>query len=223
MMKNIIYLSFILLLNSCVVLDTGLTPIPQSTKEIDIPHYDNGKPYVYWHYAKHKEPQLNISSPEKSTDSLLFRIWVTNPVGHYNQPHALIELKYDTAWHGKMILMKVNFSRWNFIEKITNTKTFKLVPKTNWDNVIDSLYKLKIDKLPTDEAIPNYYNESNRYTGNSTTFSFEYSTKTIYRFYQYGNIYRDPKHYWQPRHIIDLFGYLEDEFNWDSIAREYFK
>jgi hypothetical protein len=225
MRTNILFfIAISVFISGCVSLDTGLTPIPVSSKSIDIPHYDNGKPYAYWHFAKHKEPQLKLSSPETSTDSLLLRIWITNPVGYKGQPHALIEIKNDyKEWTGRMILMHVDFNRWNFTEKVTKTKIIELVPKSDWESVVDSLYALKIDKLPTDEKIPNYYTESNRYADNSTTFSFEYSTPTEYRFYQYGNIYRAPERFWQPKNVIAIFDLLEDEIGWDSKAREYFK
>ena len=223
-MKILLVTVITVFMSSCVTLDTALTPIPVSKKSLDIPHYDNGKPYAYWHFVKHKEPQLKLSSPETSNDSLMLRIWITNPIGYKDQPHGLIEIKYDsTEWKGRMILMYVDFDRWNYTETITKTKTIELIPKSDWQTVIDSLFNLKIDILPTDEKIPNYYNENNRYTDNSTTFSFEYATRKKYRFYQYGNIYRAPDKFWQPNNVIAIFDLLESEFWWDTKAREYFK
>lgn len=201
-----------------------LTPIPTTTKTLDIPKYPTGHPFTYWHFTKQKEKQLGLSSPEKNSDSLLYRIWITNPAGMQNQPHGLIEIKYDsTKWVGQLILMRVDLNSRILDETITTSKIWTLTPKTSWKYVTDSLYNLDIQTLPTDEKIPYYYNETNRYNDNSITFSFEYSTKTSYRFYQYGNIYRDPQKYWQPRYVISMLDLLRAELKWDSIARDHFK
>lgn len=210
-------------------LDTYFVPIPESSKALDIPKYDSTAqfkdyPFIYWNFCKQKQNQLGLNYPETSNDSLIYRVWITNPVGRTGQPHGLIELKYDsTGWKGSLTLMRVNFKAGKILETITNHKVIELKPlKTNWTTIIDSLYKLKFDVLPTDEKIPNYYTESNSYTNNETTFSFEYATKTEYRFYQYSNIYRDPENYWQPGNVITILDLFEEEFNWDTLAREYF-
>ncbi|MCP4177019.1 MAG: hypothetical protein GY756_04560, partial [bacterium] len=87
----------------------------------------------------------------------------------------------------------------------------------------DSLVKFKFDVLPTDDHIPDYYNVNSGYNNNGTTFSFEYSSKEKYRFYQYNNIYRAPDKFWQAGNVIKILDLLEQEFNWDSKGREYFK
>lgn len=201
-----------------------ITPIPTTTKTLDIPKYSTGHPFTYWHFCKQKQEQLRLSSPEKNADSMLYRIWITNPVGTQNQPHGLIEIKYDsTKWSGQLILMRVDINARELRETITSSKTWPLTPKTGWQYLVDSLFKLQIEVLPTDEKIPNYYTEETRYSDNSTTFSFEYSTRTNYRFYQYGNIYRTPNKFWQPKYVISILDLLETEIKWDSIAKKHFK
>jgi hypothetical protein len=203
--------------------------IPKSSKEIDIPKYEtkdqlNGTPFVYWKFCKQKEKQLGLKKPEISSDSLIFRIWITNPIGSKGQSHGLIEIRYDSLqWTGNLTLMRVDFNAKNLSETITKSKTWKLDPmKTNWETIVDSLFRLKIDVLPTDEQIPNYYTESTRYNNNSPTFSFEYATKEKYRFYQYGDIYRTPDKFWQPKNVIKILDLLEDEFQWNSKGQDYF-
>lgn len=201
-----------------------ITPIPLTSKTLDIPKYPTGHPFTYWHFCKQKEGQLKLSSPEKSSDSILYRIWITNPVGAQNQPHGLIEIKYDsTKWSGQLILMRVDINARELKETITSNKIWILTPKTSWPYLVDSLFKLQIEVLPTDEKIPNYYTEETRYNDNTPTFSFEYSTKTNYRFYQYGNIYRVPNKFWQPKYVISILDLMESEIKWDSIARKHFK
>jgi hypothetical protein len=210
-------------------LDTYYTPIPESTKKLDIPKYGNehqfkGYPYIYWNFCKQKQSQLGLESPETSKDSLIIRMWITNPVGKSRQPHGLVEIKKDSiGWSGKLVLMHVNFKTGNLSETIADSKVIELSPlKTNWSNIIDSLLILKIGELPTDDLIPGYYPDNTGYANNSPTFSFEYATRDIYRFYQYSDIYRVADKFWQPKNVIEILDLLEKEFHWDSQARKYF-
>jgi hypothetical protein len=224
-----------LLVTACVPvrldkIDTFYTPLPESSRQLDIPKYGNdhrlsGYPYVYWHFSKQKQQQLGLVSPETSTDSLVFRLWITNPSGRVGQPHALVELRKDSlAWHGTLVLMRVDFRTKNLTETITRSNTINLEPLvTNWKTVADSLMFFKIDSLPTDDLIPDYYANHPGYVSNSVTFSFEYATKEIYRFYQYNDIYRVPETFWQPNNVIGILDLLEREFQWDAQARSYFK
>jgi hypothetical protein len=201
-----------------------ITPVPTTTKTLDIPKYPSEHPYTYWHFSKQKEAQLKLSSPERNADSVLYRVWITNPAGPQNQPHGLIEIKLDSSnWTGQLILMRVDIDARELKETITSSKTWTLTPKTSWTYLVDSLFKLQIEVLPTDEKIPNYYTEETRYNNNATTFSFEYATRTNYRFYQYSNIYRAPSKFWQPKYVISILDLLESEIKWDSIAKKHFK
>jgi hypothetical protein len=207
-----------------------LTKIPTSEKSIDIPKYKNltikNIPFVYWHFCKQKEKQLSLSSPEQDMDSLLIRIWITNPIRKKGQPAGLIEIKKEsTNWVGKLFLFEVNVDRKKVTETIINKKVIELEPaKSNWRNVIDSLFYYKIDSLPTDDFIPNYYlGFQEQYANNLQTYCFEISNKTSYRFYQYNNIYRAIDKFWQPKNVESILDILEREFKWDSIGRDYFK
>ncbi len=201
-----------------------ITSIPQTPKTLDIPKYANGYPFTYWHFCKQKEKQLGLESPERTIDSLRYRVWITNPIGTKNQSHGLIEIKYDSSkWTGRLILMRVDLDARHLSETINKFDTWNLTPKTSWNSIIDSLIKLKIDSLPTDEKIQNYYTEDTRYNNNEATYSFEYSTRSNYRFYQYNNIYRVPDKFWQAKNVVLVGNLLEREFKWDSIARKYFK
>lgn len=210
-------------------LNTYYTPIPESSKKLDIPKYGDehqfkNYPYTYWNFCKQKQKQLGLEGPETAKDSLIFRMWITNPVGKRGQPHGLVEIKFDsTGWKGKLILMRVDFNLGNLSETITDSKVIDLNPlRTDWTTVADSLTILKISELPTDDVIPGYYLENSGYGNNSPTFSFEYATKDIYRFYQYNDIYRVADKFWQPKHVIAILDLLENEFKWDTEARKYF-
>lgn len=205
-------------------LDSYYTPIPETCKAVDIPKYDEkhqfkGYPFIYWNFCKQKEKQLNLESAELSNDSLIFRLWITNPSGQKGQPHGLIEIKNDfTGWSGNLYFMRVDFNINNLSETIKSFKKIELKPeKNNWEFIIDSLYQLKFDILPTDEAIPNYYAKNLGYNNNSPTYSFEYTTNKSYRFYQYNNVNEKIDEFWQAYNVLKILDLLEDEFHWNNL------
>ncbi|HPI19715.1 MAG TPA: hypothetical protein PKY56_05030 [Candidatus Kapabacteria bacterium] len=206
-----------------------ITPIPESNKTIDIPKYDSlatfaGYPFVYWHFSKQKEKLLGLVNPETSNDSLVYRIWITHPYGNSNQAHCLIEFRYDSVkWNGTLILMKVDFDDRTLIETIKESKLYSISPlKSSWEQVIESLNKYKFKELPTDDIIPLYNNELIEYNPHTPTFSFEYADRQNYRFYQYGDILRDTTYFWQPRFVVKMQNYLEEEFHLNKLWNEYF-
>lgn len=211
-------------------LSATYTHIPETQKTLDIPRYNtnhplNGYPFMYWHFCKQKEKQLSMESPETSNDSLLFRLWITNPVGRKNQPHGMLQIKQDSSkWSADLYLMYVNFSVNDLSETITKYEKIELTPaKNDFKFIVDSLYQLKFDELPTDEAIPGYYKRNEAYTNNLPTFSFEYSTDSIYRFYQYNNFDEKRIEFWQANHVYLILDLLEDEFGWNTLGHDYFR
>ena len=234
-LKQFLFLIICISIVGCVSvklnkLNTYYTSIPDTQKTLFIPKYGpghqfKGYPYIYWNFCKQKQKQLGLISPETSENPFIYRVWITNPTGRKNQPHGLIEIKCDSnKCSGKLVLMHVNFNQGNLSETIIDSKNIELTPKkTDWKTIIDNLMKLKIDILPTDDLIPNYYSADEGYDNNATTFSFEFATEYQYRFYQYSNIYRAPDKFWQSKNVIAILNLLEEEFKWDSIAKEYFK
>ena len=224
--RHIIVFLSVLLVTGCASmkssrLTSNFSTIPETTKELDIPKYDAGQkfdgyPFIYWHFCKQKEKQLDLMSAELSNDSLIFRVWITNPVGRKGQPHGLIEIKHDfSKWIGSLYFMYVDFDANNLTETISNYGKIDVIPKKNdWDFTLDSLYKLNFDVLPTDDAIPNYYANNSGYDNNLPTYSFEYSTKSQYRFYQYNYPERKTNEFWQAKNAIDILNLLDEELNW---------
>lgn len=233
--KLILIILPVLIISSCITMKPVkfgalITPVPETKKTVDIPlyksdHYLAGKPFVYWHFAKQKQQQLGLSQPETSADSMLFRVWITNPVSRYGQPHGLIEIKYDsTGWNGQLYFMKVDFSTNKLTETITNFKKIELTPiKTSFDSIAADLLKLKFDQMVTDEFIPGYYDGYIGYNDNSTTYSFEYADRKSYRFYQFNNPYRQKKTFWQAEYVVTILELLDLEFNYDDEGHRYFK
>ena len=208
-------------MNKISQLSSNYSLIPETEKELDIPIYEekqqfNGYPFVYWHFTKQKEKQLGLESAELSNDSLTFRVWITNPVGKRGQPHGLIEMKHDTSkWTANLYAMYVDFNANNLSETIVKFEKIEINPKRNdWNYIVDSLYQLKFDILPTDETIPNYYKDNSAYNNNLPTYSFEYSTKNQYRFYQYNYPARKSNEFWQAKNVLKILDLLDDEFTW---------
>ncbi len=206
-----------------------LTPIPVSSKNLDIPRYEgveDGKiPFVFWHFVKQKEKQLGLISPETSGNMEVFRTWFTIPKAKTNQTHALIELINDsTGWKGRLFLMRVDFSSKKLIETITKSTMIELQPlESDWLTLRDSLIFHNFDDLPTDEKIPDYYPPEGGYANNDITFLFEYANWNSYRFYQYNDIYRAYSRFPQPKNVEGILDLLQRNFNMDEKASEYFK
>jgi len=204
-------------------LSEKIIPVPESNKELDIPKYENGKPFVYWHFSKQKEFQLDLISPETSIDSLILRVWVTIPSRKRNQRHDLFELRYENEkWTAQVINMNVDFYKSRIEEDIINYTVTEVKPKTNWNTLIDSLYILKIDSLPSDQFLPNYAFRGYSYSNKAPTLCFEYATPSIYRFYQYNNVWQLEENYWQAENVISFINLLDREFCVDSLAYDFY-
>ncbi len=228
------FLSVLILLVSNVELSAqakvdSYIPIPVSTKQLDIPVYETGRefkvPYAYWRFAKQKEMQLGLRSPEKDTTCTTFRVWITNPVGTRKQPHGLIEVTKDNSgWKGKLTFMSVNYKYKSQTEVIARSKTIELrLTEPEWVSLMDTLMSYKIAELPTDDKIPDYYSNANLYSNNEPTYSFEYATPNSYRFFQYSNIYRSIDNFWQAQHVEKILTFLDEKFNWNAAGKEFFR
>jgi hypothetical protein len=192
---------------------------------VDIPIYDathpfNGHPFIYWQFCKQKEKQLGLESAEHSTDSLIFRIWITNPDRRKGQPHGLIELKHDfTKWSASLYYLYVDVDMNRLSETVTGFGKMDVTPKIHtWNYIADCLYRLRFDVLPTDDAIPGYYAD---YEYSLPVFSFEYATQNQYRFYQYISPEWESE-FWQVTNASDILEFLDDELNWHDLINNAF-
>jgi hypothetical protein len=198
-----------------------ITSIPLSDKSLDIPKYENGYPFIYWHYCKQKQTQLKLTGPEVSADSLILRVWATAPINKKNQSQDLIEIKYaNNKWTAQVINMLVDLKQ-KTEERISDFAVTEVTPKTNWGNVVDSLFYFKVNLLPTDERLPNYRALSSNYDNRAPTFCFEYATPKIYRFYQYNNVGALAEHYPEAENIMSILILLDREFDIDNLAAKF--
>ncbi|MCU0443026.1 MAG: hypothetical protein MUE96_11560 [Bacteroidia bacterium] len=204
--------------------------VPTTSKQIDIPKYEKphnlaGLYYNYWHYAKQKERQLELSSLETNYVDTIFRIWITNSSGRKGQPHGLINLsKHLDSFYCQLVFMKVDFTYSGLKETITTKSVLYLDPKNiSWQQLWDSLYFYKIDKIETDDLIPNYYKGNEGYNNYLPTFSFEYSVPNQYRFYQFNNYEPKVTQFWQAKNVDSILELLNREFDWNKRGSVYFR
>jgi hypothetical protein len=198
-----------------------ITPIPQSNKTLDIPKYENGYPFIYWHYCKQKQAQLRLSSPEISDDSLILRVWLTAPFTKKNQRQDLTEVSYvNGRWVARVTNMRVDL-KGKTEEKISNFTITEVSPVATWKHLIDSLYYYHVDSLPTDEKLPNYRFLTSNYSNRAPTWCFEYATRGMYRFYQYNDPWKLAEHYDEAIDAANILHMLNREFHIDSLARQF--
>lgn len=201
-----------------------ITPIPNSQKTIDIPKYPTGEPFVFWHFCKQKETQLGMSSAENSIDSILIRVWVTVPTRKKNQQQDVIELRYNNnQWTAVVVNMRVDLNDRKLQELITQRQQTIVNPRSNWNNVRDSLFYYQINALPTDEQLPNYNASGTAYLNHSPTFCFEYTTPKSYRFYQYSNLAQNAYRYPEAMNVSNMLSFLDKEFRIDSLTTKFNK
>ncbi|MGB1039731.1 MAG: hypothetical protein ACPGVD_02565 [Flavobacteriales bacterium] len=223
-------LILVVIIQGCILFTTNkkrkawVTKIPESEKKIDIPKYDGETPYVYWHWSKQKEKQLNLISPETGSQDLVFRMWVTSQGRTKGQNHGLVEIvKTDSIWVGKVTHMKVDFRPYKYVETITKQNTSLIEPINGWKNLIDSLNFYQFSKLVSDKRSNESGPNEQGYNTYSPTYCFEYATPSVYRFYQlnYSNIVNNLiyKNYSNGNKIINL---LDKEFKTDSLADLFF-
>jgi hypothetical protein len=200
-----------------------ITPVPESKKTLDIPRYASGHPFIFWHYCKQKQAQLGLSSPETSNDSLLLRVWATQPTSKKNQRHDFAEIRYlDGRWEARVINMRVDLNSMTD-EKITKFVITEVSPVAGWKHLVDSLYYYHVNSLPTDERLPDYEKVTSGYANSATTFSFEYATPRTYRFYQYNDPWKLAEHYDQAVDAANILHMLDREFGIDSLSTEFKK
>ncbi|NLB69192.1 MAG: hypothetical protein GX804_05850 [Lentisphaerae bacterium] len=169
--------------------------VPQSSKLLDIPRYDEsrgdfaGKPFVYYSWAKAREEQLNLESPEISETDQIIRVWGTFSYHPRRQKGFLAEFVHDgSLWHGHFYDYLIFYNPWGNTEEIKDMQSFTLVPESGWDNFEEILKETKLVSLSTDEKVPGLSEWVLR-NGICTaaTYSVEYSTPIQYRFFIYQN------------------------------------
>ena len=117
--------------------------------------------------------KLNLIPIDKGVDSFEMRIWV----GSMFVEHDLIILKYlDTSWLGQ----KVRYYKSE--DGVTHFKNERLLkPAITLPLLIDSLRVIQLDKLISQEQIPNFVDN----VADGVTYNLEIATKSSYKLLTY--------------------------------------
>lgn len=169
--------------------------VPETSKIVDVPRYDEsrgdfaGKPFVYYSWAKAREEQLGLESPEASESNRLLRVWGTFSYHPRRQRGFLAEFVHDeSGWNGRFYDYLIRYNQWGNSEEITETRSFALAPETGGDQFDEILKETGLVDLPTDEGAPGLkeWVRENRIS-TAATYSVEYSTPKLYRFFIFQN------------------------------------
>lgn len=116
--------------------------------------------------------KLNLTSIDKGVDSFEMRIWV----GSMFVEHDLIILKYaDTSW----LTQKIRY--YESEDGVTHFKNKKIKPTISLPLLIDSLKQIQLDKLISQEQIPNFVDN----VADGVTYHLEIATKGSYKLLTY--------------------------------------
>jgi hypothetical protein len=190
--------------------------VPETSKIVDVPRYDEsrgdfaGKPFVYYSWAKAREEQLGLESPETSESNRLLRVWGTFSYHPRRQRGFLAEFVHDqSGWNGRFYDYLIRYNQWGNSEEITETRSFALAPETGWDQFDDILKETGLVDLPTDERVPGLkeWVRENRIS-TAATYSVEYSTPKLYRFFIFQNPQKTQSQFGEASSFMRFHDYL---------------
>ncbi len=190
--------------------------IPETNKTLDIARYDkiqgdgSDRPFVYYTWAKQREEQLEIVQPEISNIDKVLRVWGTFSYHPRRQRGFLAEFTYDgSTWSGRFYDYLIHYDEWKYYEKIENPRSFALVPQAGWDQFEQILQKTRFVDLPTDEKVPGLREwVRQKKISTSATYSVEYGTPSLYRFFIFQNPQETQAHFDQASNFMLFHDYL---------------
>lgn len=116
--------------------------------------------------------KLNLAPIDKGVDSFEMRLWV----GSMFVEHDLIDLKYtDTCW----VAQKIRYYKSE--DGLTHFKHEKINPGISLKLLIDSLKQVQLDKIISQEEIPNFVDN----VADGVTYNLEIATKGTYKLLTY--------------------------------------
>lgn len=223
-MKNSILLLVAALLcfalSGCTIL--GISPlfpttfkhseIPETNKKLDIAKYDiSGEPFVYYTYAKQREKQLGLESIEQSGIDKSLRIWGTFSYHPRRQRGFLLEYTFNgITWSGRFYDYLIRYDEWKHFEKIEKPESLDLLPPTGgWKQFDEILHKTQFVTLPTDQRIDGLTEWLlEKKISTAATYSVEYSTPDLYRFFIFQNPQETQNEFEEPASFMCFHDYL---------------
>lgn len=163
---TLILITSIIVLLSCNSADKTNKSEPAKIKSID----------TFQHARKSSlanlAVKLNLTPIDKNVDSFEMRIWI----GSMFVEHDLIILKYaDTSW----LTQKIRYYKNE--DGVTHFKNEKIIPTISLPLLIDSLKQMQLDKLLSQEQIPNFVDN----VADGVTYHLEIAAKGSYKLLTY--------------------------------------
>jgi hypothetical protein len=171
----------------------------------DIPLINGKYPY---YYTKQNIflAKLGLDSLERGYDSLHIRIRLANSMSDRG---LILEItRKQHVWSGRLYKSSMHFF-YHSDSVIINSKTISDVkPKSNWDSLMQHLYKLKVLDLRDQSEIPNGGG-----CGDGDGAVFEIATRNKYRIYSYSCYDSLDSITWQAKNVELIVKTLESEFD----------
>jgi hypothetical protein len=115
---------------------------------------------------------LNLTPIDQNVDSFEIRLWISTMFVEQD----LIVLKYtDTSW----VTQKIRY--FTGVDGVTHFKNKKIKPTITLPLLIDSLRQMQIDKLISQDVIPNFFDN----VADGVTYNLEIATKGNYKLLTY--------------------------------------
>ncbi|NRA37945.1 MAG: hypothetical protein HRU15_07385, partial [Planctomycetes bacterium] len=136
--------------------------VPESNKNIYIPKYGPGSKYpgsnfVYYTYAKQRQEQLDLFSPETSLHQETFRAHITKSIGLTQRCATYDFWKVGGKWRGIKYDLIIKYDTWLHEEYIKESQSFSLDETGNWDLFHDMYKTLGLPNLKSEEEIGDFY------------------------------------------------------------------
>lgn len=201
MRHTLIFIPVIIFLLSCNSADTANKSEPTKVTIVDSFKLARQKA------LSDQALKLNLKQLDKGVDSFEMRIWV----GSMFVEHDLIVLKYsDTSWRTQKIRY---FKSEDGLMHFKNEKIVK--PIISLQLLVDSLRLMQIDKLISQEQIPNFVDN----VGDGVTYNLEIATKGNYKLLTY----HCPEHFSKTeinnKRFLDLILLVDKYFHfWSPIC-----
>jgi len=146
---------------------------------------------------------LNLDTLEFGYTTLQIRIWLGHTMARVN--HVVVLKRVNKHWLGLLYELKRDEAGFE-----STVKSIK--PKVGWNNLIDSLDKLKLFSI--DNSL-----DSKEYDGNGggdvPFHTVEISTPTKYHSYEYNILEGYTEKFWQVKNVQLISELLENEFGFN--------
>jgi hypothetical protein len=195
--------------------------VRETSKTVEIPVYGDhagknaGEPYVFYTYAKQREQQLGIDSPEVTPDDIVLRVYSTQGPGAY-QIGRMIQFRQTAngSWTGTSWKYHVYYNGWKHREELSEILTSDLLPSSGWDKFEDMFTSVDFENIPTEWEVEGFlaWLQDEKPQLDSMTLTIEYATPVLYRLVVYKAPYQTKEHFDEAKRIDSFMQFVDGYF-----------